>query len=109
MWNRFTFAVALLAATPLVAPDPDTSTTVFHGTQGTIGSAAEIPAYGSSAKPGYTSSAGGTTVFHGTPSGTPGPWPGSPPPWMPPGSAARWRKLMLHSPTKEERAHVEAN
>jgi hypothetical protein len=66
----------------LAAPtEPNTSATVFHGTPGEVGSAAEFPGYGSSAPPGFTSSAGGTTVFHGAPAGAAPHWPAPPPPW----------------------------
>jgi hypothetical protein len=99
MWNTFrrtALAVALLAGTvqlaqaqphpsPAPASDPNTSTTVLHGTPGEGGAAAEIQGFGSSTSAGYTTSAGGTTVFHGTPAGTPPPWPAPPPPWaLPP-------------------------
>lgn len=94
MWNRLgsaALAAAVLAGTPLIAQaqlkprplavtDPDTSATVFHGTP----NAAELPGYGSSTRPGYRSSAGGTTVFHGTPAGSAEPLGVPPPPWMVP-------------------------
>jgi hypothetical protein len=95
MWNKLgqtALLVALLTGTaqlaqaqsrlsPAAPTDSDTSTTVFHGTPGEIGS--QVPGYGSSAPPRYPTSAGGTTVFHGTPAGAPSPWP-PPPPWVPP-------------------------
>jgi hypothetical protein len=102
MWRSFGPAVltaAFLAGTfqigqaqprpgPGVVADPDTTTTVFHGTPGPAGSAAEISGFGSSTTPGYTSSAGGTTVFHGTPAPMARPWlVPPPPPWVPPASA----------------------
>jgi hypothetical protein len=68
--------------------DSDTSTTVFRGTAGVGGNGAELPGYGSSTAPGYTTSAGGTTVFHGTPARMTGPrLAPPPPPWLPPASA----------------------
>jgi hypothetical protein len=95
MWNKLgqtALLVALLTGTaqlaqaqsrlsPAAATDSDTSTTVFHGAPGEIGS--QVPGYGSSATPGYTTSAGGTTVFHGALAGAPSPWQ-PPPPWVPP-------------------------
>ncbi len=94
MWNRLgsaALAAAVLAGTPLIAQaqpkhtpvavtDPDTSATVFHGPP----SAAEFPGYGSSTSPGYPSSAGGTTVFHGAPAGLAEPLGVPPPPRMVP-------------------------
>ena len=72
---------------PAVVSYPDTNTTVFHGT-GAHRGAAEMPGYGGSLAPGYTTSAGGTTVLHGTPGRTAGPWPTPPPPpWLSPPSA----------------------
>ncbi|HEX3419128.1 MAG TPA: hypothetical protein VHT21_22405 [Stellaceae bacterium] len=97
MWNIFghtALAVAMLAGTAQLAqaqshPGPaavmkgDTGTTVLHGTPGEAGPVGEVPGYGSSAPPGYMTSAGGTTVFHGAAAGAPSPWP-PPPPWEPP-------------------------
>lgn len=99
MWNRFghtALVVALLAGTAQFAqaqsqPSPtagagrDASMTGFHGTPREVGSAPEIPGYGSSAPPGYTTGAAGTTVFHGTTAGSPS-WP-PPPPWGSPSPA----------------------
>jgi hypothetical protein len=104
MWNTFgrtALAVAMLAGTAQLAqaqshPSPaaviksDTRTTVFHGTPGEAGSVAEVPGYGSSAPPGYMTSAGGTTVFHGAAAGAPLPGP-FPPPWEPPPSLGAGR------------------
>ncbi len=94
MWNKFgytVFVAALLAGTaqftqaqsqpsPTAGAGRDASMTVFHGTPGEVGSAPQIPGYGSSAPPGYTASAAGTTVFHGTPTGAPSRT--LPPPWV---------------------------
>ena len=74
---------------PPTVTDRDTRTTVFHGTPGE--GVAEGLGYGGSRVPGYTTNAGGTTVFHGAPAGPPTPWP-APPPWMlppPPSGAGR--------------------
>lgn len=101
MWKRFgpaALAMVLLAAAfltteaqprsrPAVVASPDT-TTVFHGTPGATGGAAEARGSGGSSAPGYATSAGGTTVFHGAPGRTAGPWLAPPPPlWVPPPSA----------------------
>jgi hypothetical protein len=95
-FRRTALVAALLAGTAHFAQaqsqpnraavtDPNTRITVFHGTPGEVGNATEVPGYGSSAPPGYTTGAGGTTtVFHGTPAGAPSPWPPPPPPWVPP-------------------------
>src|SRR5215472_13705281 len=75
MWKRFGPAVwanVLLAgmlltaeAQPRSGPGsvlyPDTSTTVFHGTPAAAFGLAEVPGYGESSAPGYTTSAGGIT------------------------------------------------
>ena len=102
MWNRFghtALVIAFLAGTapfaeaqpqrgPATAAGPDAGMTVFHGAPGEVGGVAAIPGYGSSAPPGYTTSAGGTTVFHGAPAGAPQPRPLPPPPWASPPSAS---------------------
>jgi hypothetical protein len=93
-FRRTALVVALLAGTvhfaqarsqpsPTAVADPNASATVFHGTTGEAGGVAEFPGYGSSAPPGYTTSAGATTVFHGTPAGAPASRL-PPPPWVPP-------------------------
>lgn len=101
MWKRFAPAVwanvvlagMLLTAeaqprsSPSVVAYPDTSTTVFRGTPAAVFGVAEVPGYGGSSASGYTTSAGGATVFHGTPGRTGGPWPAPPPPWIIPPSA----------------------
>ena len=102
MWKRFGPAVwanVLLAgmlltaeAQPRSGPGsvlyPDTSTTVFHGTPAAAFGLAEVAGYGESSAPGYTTSAGGITVFHGTPGHTAGPRSAPPPPpWIFPPSA----------------------
>ena len=90
MWNTFrgtALVVVVLAGTaqlarsqpaPMADTNRNTGTIVFHGVPG------ELPAYGSSTPPGFATSAGGTTVLHGTPAGTL-PRPSAPPPWaLPP-------------------------
>jgi hypothetical protein len=102
MWKRFgpaVWATVLLAGTlltaeaqprsgPGVVSYSNTGTIVFRGTPAAPFGVAEVPGYGGSSAPGYTTSAGGTTVFHGTPGRTAGPWPAPPPPpWALPPSA----------------------
>ena len=98
-FRRTALVVALLAGTaqfaqarsqpsPTAVTDPNASATVFHGAASEAGRVAEFPGYGSSAPPGYTTSVGGITVFHGTPAGAAEPWPGPPPSWVAPPPAS---------------------